>query len=344
MLTNKANRNNAWHTEVLIVCCIAFVPCYSSSAADTASADNLLAARRLYRAHKYPQAEAMLVFSLRNAQQSGQSEMVTSCLSTLADVYQKEGKLAEAEQSLALLMRLHEKALWPEHPYVSDIRYRLEELYLKQRKYSAAEPLMKRDVELDETVVGKEDPQTIRDLNRLMLCYRGMAKFPEMEAVARRILAVQQTNDVLGQLAVACVKQAKIADCKPPIQQLLSSPAEDHINQAIDFCFLGTELSEYKEYSLSEQLLKRFLKRVPSTAEGDYALLSASALECLARIKNDEHEHKSAVTYLKQAIQARRQWKGNPASLPGVQSALKADEELLSRLSSSESGLTKPRP
>ena len=79
-------------------------------------------------------------------------------LNNLAELYQAQGRYAEAEPLYRRSLAIREKALGPEHPDVGTSLNNLAELYRAQGRYAEAEPLYRRSLAICEKALGPEHP------------------------------------------------------------------------------------------------------------------------------------------------------------------------------------------
>ena len=69
---------------------------------------------------------------------------VAASRNNLAELYQAQGRYAEAEPLYRRSLAIWEKALGPEHPHVATGLNNLTVLYRAQGRYAEAEPLFRR--------------------------------------------------------------------------------------------------------------------------------------------------------------------------------------------------------
>jgi tetratricopeptide (TPR) repeat protein len=75
---------------------------------------------------------------------------VAASLNNLAQLYQAQGRYADAEPHYKRALAIYEKALGPDHPNLAASLNNLAELYRAQGRYADAEPLYKRALAIKE--------------------------------------------------------------------------------------------------------------------------------------------------------------------------------------------------
>ena len=83
---------------------------------------------------------------------------VATSLNNLAELYQAQGRYADAEPLYKRALAIHEKALGPDHPDVATSLNNLAVLYQAQGRYADAEPLYKRSLAIREKALGPDHP------------------------------------------------------------------------------------------------------------------------------------------------------------------------------------------
>jgi tetratricopeptide (TPR) repeat protein len=83
-------------------------------------------------------------------------------LNNLAELYDNQGKYADAEEAFKLALEIAEKVYGSEHPIVSTSLNNLAAVEVDQNKYKDAEPLYRRSLGIEEKVFGPEHPDLAR--------------------------------------------------------------------------------------------------------------------------------------------------------------------------------------
>ena len=114
---------------------------------------------------------------------------VGALLNNLSDLYQDQGRYADAEPLLKRSLAIKEKALGPEHPKVATSLNNLAELYLAQGRYADAEPLYKRSLAIDEKALGPDHPGVATNLNNLAGLYQAQGRYADGLPIVRRTIS-----------------------------------------------------------------------------------------------------------------------------------------------------------
>ena len=94
--------------------------------------------------------------SIHERTQGPERPNVALLLSNLANLYDAQGRYAEAEPLSRRSLAIYEKALGPEHPDVARLLNNLASLHCARGHYSEAEPLHKRSLSIYERAQGPE--------------------------------------------------------------------------------------------------------------------------------------------------------------------------------------------
>ncbi len=107
-----------------------------------------------------------------------------------------EGHHTEAEKHFVKALELAEKFSLNDHRLYFSLG-QLAEIYRIQSKYSEAEQVIKRTLEIDEKVFGATHPNRALNLNNLAANYRVRGKYQEAEALLKQALKILE--DSLGE-------------------------------------------------------------------------------------------------------------------------------------------------
>jgi tetratricopeptide (TPR) repeat protein len=113
-------------------------------------------------------------------------------LNNLANLYNNQGRYAEAEPLYQRSLTINEKAFGPEHPDVATSLSNLGLLYDNQGRYAEAEPLYKRSLAIKENFLGLEHPVVATTLNNLGLLYDNQGRYAEAEPLYQRSLTINE--------------------------------------------------------------------------------------------------------------------------------------------------------
>jgi CHAT domain-containing protein/Tfp pilus assembly protein PilF len=148
---------------------------------------------------------------------------VAGSLNGLANVYQSQGRYADAEGLYQRALAIKEKALGANHPNVATTLNNLANVYQLQGKYADAAATYQRALAIYEKALGANHPDVAVTLNNLAVVYESQGKYADAEGLYRRALAIEEkalgTNhpDValtLNNLAMVYESQGKYADAE----------------------------------------------------------------------------------------------------------------------------------
>ena len=128
---------------------------------------------------------------------------VASSLNNLANLYNSQGRYAEAEPLYLQALELSQRLLGQQHPHVASSLNSLALLYKSQGRYAEAEPLYLQALELRQRLLGQEHPDVALSLNNLAYLYYSQGRYAEAEPlylqaleIAERQLGVNHPNTI----------------------------------------------------------------------------------------------------------------------------------------------------
>ena len=98
---------------------------------------------------------------------------LSSSITNLALLYQKQGMYEKAEKLHLRSLAIHEKILGAEHPFTALVLSNLGYLYNSQGLYATAESVFMRSLAIREKVFDAEDPHIAASLDELAAVYYG---------------------------------------------------------------------------------------------------------------------------------------------------------------------------
>jgi len=174
------------------ILCVVFVSIQACTQ-ETQWDKHMAAAAKAYRQGHYGDAEKSIKAALKEAERFGpQDPRLATTLHNLGELYQVQGKYAEAEPLYKRSLAIREKVLGPEHPYVATSLNNLASLYDTQGRYAETEPLYKRSLAISEKALGPEHPNVAQGLENYAMLLRKTnreAEAAKMEARAKAIRA-----------------------------------------------------------------------------------------------------------------------------------------------------------
>jgi len=145
---------------------------------------------------RYQEAELIFREQLAEALKSPQpNTQVHAAHMGLARLYVDQGKLAEAEEHYkAALAETDKPELWPDREPYSSTALWLARFYVEHHRYSDAEPLFERVVEIREAT-HPSDASLPHHLQELAKVYEAQEKFEAAEELYRRALKMCEEMD-----------------------------------------------------------------------------------------------------------------------------------------------------
>ncbi len=145
------------------------------------------------------QAELSLGESLREAEVCGPEAAIPPTLNKLAMVYLADGKAIQAELFFMRAVDVSERLYGTEDPKLAPSLIGLGKLYVWQKNYRAAEPLLKRALKLSQNKSAIADARLIDALRDLLaVALDGLGK--EEEATALRHQAPVMTAHIVSRV------------------------------------------------------------------------------------------------------------------------------------------------
>ncbi len=204
-------------------------------------------------------------------------------MSNLANVYQVQDRLAEAEQLHLETLEIRKRVLGNEHPATLNSMNRVAVLYRNTDRNADAEPLFLKAYEVSKRVLGDEHPETFASSNNLAVLYSDQGRYDEAESL---YLDTLETNKrVLG-------------DDHPGTAMLMNNLArlyqrQGRYDEAEHLCL---EILEIQEHVLGDDhpgtLNSRHNLAVLYDSQGRYAeaeSLYLAILEIRRRVLGDDH-------------------------------------------------------
>src|SRR5271166_933336 len=135
-----------------------------------------------------------------------------AALSTLAMVYDKQGKYADAEDLFKRALAIYEKARGTSQDVMAETLYNLAVVYSKQGKHADAESLYKRALAIYEKARGVSRSDVVNTLHGLGLVYKDQGKYADAEGLYKRALAIYEKAEDHPNVAGTLNNLAQIYD------------------------------------------------------------------------------------------------------------------------------------
>ncbi|MBV8880501.1 MAG: tetratricopeptide repeat protein [Planctomycetaceae bacterium] len=154
--------------------------------------------RNLFEERKYDEAAALLVPVIAEIEKTRGPEdsSLVKHADLLAQIYEAQGRHADAEPLWRRSLLIRSKHLGSDHPEVIGSGDKLAMSLLAQKKYADAEALLLKSLAHREKAFGADDSRIMPSLNRLAELYVAQGKFAEAETHAKR--AVQLGRATIG--------------------------------------------------------------------------------------------------------------------------------------------------
>ncbi len=142
---------------------------------------------------RYAEAEDSLLTALEEAKNfEPEDPRLGISLDNLTNVYNAQGKYAEAERLYQRALAIVEKALGPEHLDVAVILNNLASVYYTQAKYAKAERLYQRALAIVEKALGPEHLNVAASLENYTTLLRDMNRETEAVQMEARAKAIRE--------------------------------------------------------------------------------------------------------------------------------------------------------
>jgi tetratricopeptide (TPR) repeat protein len=166
-------------------------------------------ARNLLEEHKYEEATALLLPVIQQIETTRGAEDTTLVkhFDLLAQIYEAQGKPADAEPLWRRSLHIRAKNLGSDHPEVIGSEDKLAMCLIPLKKFPEAETLLKKSLAHREKAFEPDDPKLMPSLNRLAELYVAEGKFAEAEAAARRAVTIASATIGLQPTSVADSKR-----------------------------------------------------------------------------------------------------------------------------------------
>jgi tetratricopeptide (TPR) repeat protein len=235
---------------------------------------------RIYMAYgEYAKAQPLAEQALTLAKRRCESDSeLAMCLIDLATLYKNQNKLLDAEKMCKLGLKLQEKALYRNHPYVAHTLRTLGSIYQEQGKYGKASSA------LDEAMAIMRDSHTENDkaLVPFWVDIAGLlvaqGDFKEAEGYYQRAMTLINssygpdhlyTANVLGSMARLCTLQGRYNKAEELIDRAIATQEKiygpDHHLIAPSWLTKARVCHAKGNYVHSEKLIKKALASVRKT-------------------------------------------------------------------------------
>ena len=253
--------------------------------------------------HRYREAEVIFRDQLAKASESPEPNMqVHAAHMCLARLYNDEGDRAKAEEHYKSALAETEKAeLWPDRPLFSSTALWLAKFYVEELRYSDAEPLFERVVEIC-AADGASKSSFPYYLHELAKVYEGQEKYDAAEAAYRRALKACEESEqpadlsivrALDELARFCQARGRYAEAEELSRRRLAL-VEEKMNAQIA-AYIKPSLRWSRDKNFEEARIKH--ARVPI----------AEALDRLAEICERQEKYLEAEPLRRRSLEIKQE-------------------------------------
>jgi CHAT domain-containing protein/tetratricopeptide (TPR) repeat protein len=235
-------------------------------------------------------------------------------LNSLAGVYLRQAKHAEAETLFKRALAIQEAKLGKDHPEVAATLSNLAVGYQEQGKYAEADALYRRALAIKEAQVGTESPDVAIILDNWADVSESQGKYSEAEVLRKRALAIYETKlgkddpnvaRILNGLAHVYLDQGKYAEAEAQFKRALNIEeaklGKDHPRLVGTLKGLAVLHSKLGKYAEAEAYYKRALIIDQGKLGGDHPNV-ANVLNLLGVLYEVQGKYAEAEVLHKRAL------------------------------------------
>ncbi|MEA5441591.1 CHAT domain-containing tetratricopeptide repeat protein [Cyanobium gracile] len=239
-----------------------------------------------------------------------------------ANALEAKGDYGMAATVWQQVLAWREKAQGPDHPDTAASLNNLGLLYIKERAFSKAEPLLLRALAIRTKILGPDHPFTALSLNNLAWLYANQGSHAKAEllylralAIAEKALGPEHPGLALGlnNLGLLYSSQGDYAKAEPLYLRALAirekGMGSDPLDTATSLNSLGLLYRDLGAYTKAESLLLRALA-IREKAFGPYPLATAISLSSLGLLYDDLGAYAKAESLLLRALSIREKVQG----------------------------------
>ena len=257
----------------------------------------------------FPQAEQHLAraFDLRRKTLGDDAQITLGTMSSLAETYLAQGKLALAEPLLLQAVSGLSRVVGNEHQDTLDAKQNLAEVFNQQGNYDKSTEMLTEILEVQRRTLGEESPITINTMNSVAVMYTVQGKYQPAEELRTKVLELQErvlgsehprTLMGMNNLGALLLRQGKLAQSEALYVRLLDSQrrvlGENHPSTLTSMSNLTIVYRAQSKYAEAERIAIRTLDvrtRVLGAEHPD----TLTSLNNLASVYRDEKKYSDAV-------------------------------------------------
>lgn len=283
---------------------------------------------------KYDEAEQLLQKSLAIKKQRAEGEHPTpfdailvkmtlaETINNLAELYQAQGKYAEAEPLYQQSLSIWKQSLGKNHSRVALSINNLAALYQAQGKYAEAERLLQDSLDIWKQNLGENHPNVAFSLNNLAYVYIEQEKYIKAETFLQKSLDIWKLLGdnhpnvalSLNNLALLYIKQGRYTEAEPLLQKSLAirkeKLGENHPDVAGSFNNLGDLYIKQGRYTEAKQLYEKSLAILEESLGENHPKV-ATSLNNLGYVYDSQGKYIEAETFYEKSLALRQKLLGD---------------------------------
>ena len=237
-------------------------------------------------------------------------------------LYYDAGDFEHAEPLFKRALQISEKALAPEHSFVTGSLNNLAVVYEVRGEYAKTEPLFLRALEIREKSLGADDPQLANSLDNLAGLYSDTGEFEKAERLYRRALEIREkslgpdhphTGISVNNVAQFYLQIGDYVKAKPLLERALKiyekALGPEHGLIVTALTNLASAHQKTGAYAEAEPLFQRSLQ-ISEKVNGPEHPDTARALNNLAMLYRDMSNNEKAKPPCERALRIREKTLG----------------------------------
>ncbi|KAH8722805.1 hypothetical protein GQ44DRAFT_657694 [Phaeosphaeriaceae sp. PMI808] len=254
-----------------------------------------------------------------NAEGTRQQLTVFDAMHRLGNLYDEQGKIAEAEEMYERVLQGKEEALSPNHTSTLNTVNNLGWLYVNQGKLAEAEKMLERALQGKEEALGPNHTSTLNTVNNLGWLYRDQGKLAEAEKMYERALQGKEealgpnhtsTLNTVNNLGWLYRDQGKLAEAEKMLERALQGKEEalgpNHTSTLSTVNNLGGLYMDQGKLAEAEKMLERALQGYED-ALGPNHTSTLNTVNNLGWLYRDQGKLAEAEKMLERALQGKEE-------------------------------------
>ena len=194
-------------------------------------------------------------------------------LDELGKTYSKFSFYSEAIDCFSKATQVVTTKYYADHPFNARILDHWSEVFLNQRRFAEAEPLIRRSLEIKQKCLLQNDVDTVETTRTLAEVLRELGKYDEAEALLKKTLLLIE-NSTIGPIEEFYMDLAQIYLAQTRF-------ADAHSQLQIALPLLAHRAGKNRRYVLGLELLADLLRKEDRLEEARQIALEAQAIELI---------------------------------------------------------------